>query len=781
MISLLCYWLYYAILFFLAGFHFCDWLSRVLGDREQFFSVFQALLTGVALITFLLTLIHFFVPINSTVHLSVAAWIFLTSVVRYRKLQDYFIALFENLLRTPSEVENNADRIQEQSGKWIVCGMVLIFLLGGVWLFGAIPYVNKISLEASVQNPDRVKVYYDVGEGYRESQSVVLTHQQDNVFSGVLFSRKPLDYLRFDIGEPDEIVDIEAIGINGKRFSISRKLPNVTPLQDIKLSSKGEFLLSYVVVGIDPAFTIGLWQGPIFSRAALLRNIVSIVVCFAFCLLLQKNEKFVRLGIYAFFWLKQNRQFLMRAASFLGGMIVLTLYVCSLVQGYPDEYDTDLYHAQTVRWIKEYPTIPGLGNIHLRLAFNNSWFLLASFMDVFHFSGKSYHLVNSFFYLLVGGAIMNYGQVRWEADYKVYNFSALILLLPLVWYTRGINSFSTDVVSNLLIMYLVLESLRLIETANISQKNILILLLLVCFGVSVKLILVPFLIIPFGLLLWMHDTSGTSDHYKKLGFAGMLAMVALMLLIPWIIRGVIQTGYIFWPLPSIDFFSFDWTVPASYVKRELLWIKCWPYGITPDAYLKTGSGTLLIQWLESRWAETALILGLCCLFQFLLWRSSMFTRLIRQQFTGLHLMLLLALAYWLVNAPDLRFGRGILSGLLAMMSATICTVVCQCWDHARKFCGYALVGLAIGICVSRLDEVKHITGPLPGYQEFDMEPFRFPSGLHVLSTRRPDDRCGFAEIPCIPFHYKTFKIEKRGESLTKGFRRVGYRQLPDSL
>jgi len=44
-------------------------------------------------------------------------------------------------------------------------------------------------------------------------------------------------------------------------------------------------------------------------------------------------------------------------------------------------YDTDLYHAQTVRWINEYGTVKGLGNLHSRLGFNSLWLALASLFD----------------------------------------------------------------------------------------------------------------------------------------------------------------------------------------------------------------------------------------------------------------------------------------------------------------------------------------------------------------------------------------------------------------
>ena len=41
-------------------------------------------------------------------------------------------------------------------------------------------------------------------------------------------------------------------------------------------------------------------------------------------------------------------------------------------------YDSDLYHAQSIRWIEEYGVVKGLGNIHVRFAYNSSFFALSA-------------------------------------------------------------------------------------------------------------------------------------------------------------------------------------------------------------------------------------------------------------------------------------------------------------------------------------------------------------------------------------------------------------------
>ena len=41
-------------------------------------------------------------------------------------------------------------------------------------------------------------------------------------------------------------------------------------------------------------------------------------------------------------------------------------------------YDSGLYHVQTIKWIQNFPVIPGLGNFHGRFAFNSMYFPISA-------------------------------------------------------------------------------------------------------------------------------------------------------------------------------------------------------------------------------------------------------------------------------------------------------------------------------------------------------------------------------------------------------------------
>ena len=59
----------------------------------------------------------------------------------------------------------------------------------------------------------------------------------------------------------------------------------------------------------------------------------------------------------------------------------------TIASGYPDNYDSALYHIQSIKWIEEYSTVPGLANLHSRFGFNPNiftFFALTSLVDLFH-------------------------------------------------------------------------------------------------------------------------------------------------------------------------------------------------------------------------------------------------------------------------------------------------------------------------------------------------------------------------------------------------------------
>ena len=65
----------------------------------------------------------------------------------------------------------------------------------------------------------------------------------------------------------------------------------------------------------------------------------------------------------------------------------------------PANPDTGLYHAQTIRWFETYRIVPGLGNLHERLALNSSWLVLNASLSAAFLRLRSFHLMGGVLFL----------------------------------------------------------------------------------------------------------------------------------------------------------------------------------------------------------------------------------------------------------------------------------------------------------------------------------------------------------------------------------------------
>ena len=63
---------------------------------------------------------------------------------------------------------------------------------------------------------------------------------------------------------------------------------------------------------------------------------------------------------------------------FISWLIVLLINAGPVIMD-----DTESYHLQSIKWIQEYGTVPGLVNLHERFGFNSSWFSCVALFWVF--------------------------------------------------------------------------------------------------------------------------------------------------------------------------------------------------------------------------------------------------------------------------------------------------------------------------------------------------------------------------------------------------------------
>lgn len=225
-----------------------------------------------------------------------------------------------------------------------------------------------------------------------------------------------------------------------------------------------------------------------------------------------------------------------------------------------DVYDSAFYHMQNIRWNEEYAVVPGLANLDDRFGFNSNYFLLSAIFTFRFLLGEAIYPLQPLIVTLIGCWVL------YELISSRYEMKRVVLLLSymlLFWVSiYFLGNTSTDILPNFIAFYLFANIV--LYPKNIKARYLLGMVLPV-FLLTCKLSVFPIGLISLYLLYWLCKTK----QYKVVSFA---ATMTLLILIPWLIRNVVVSGYLLYPFYQFDFFSFDWKVPIDVAIKEKAYI-----------------------------------------------------------------------------------------------------------------------------------------------------------------------------------------------------------------
>lgn len=243
---------------------------------------------------------------------------------------------------------------------------------------------------------------------------------------------------------------------------------------------------------------------------------------------------------------------------FAAALVLLMAYGTS--RGYM-HVDTGLYHAQAIRWIEEYGVVPGLGNLHSRFAYNSAAFPLCAIYGMRWAAGGAWtenmHAVQGFLALLVGIQCCGLGRLVRRKQVLVSDFVRLGAVYYLTVLFREMVSPASDYFAMLFLFYILIAWLDLLERREASVVPYALLSLLLVFTVTVKLSAAVMLLLvlkPAVLLL-------KGKRWKEIAlYIGLGILISL----PWLIRGVLISGWLFYPFTFLDVFPVDWKLEKGY-------------------------------------------------------------------------------------------------------------------------------------------------------------------------------------------------------------------------
>ena len=357
-------------------------------------------------------------------------------------------------------------------------------------------------------------------------------------------------------------------------------------------------------------------------------------------------------------------------------LIVLIAYLTFVPFNWANFNDTGIYHLQSMKWLHESRTPLGLANLHGRLGFNSSWFTVAAIVDWPVLLKESpLFIINAMVMFFTGSAIFLTFK---KTILDKISFSDYFLIFMLIaWFGKtpfNMASPAPDLPVMLLILFIVYLVICAVEKIEHFRVIIFIAIIYSVFALTIKLSALPFVLGLFILLLCMEIykrkkhldiVSDTKVYWYK------LIVSSSIIVVPWIVRNIFLSGCIVYPVSFTRFGNLKWVAKLSQVKSEMAWIRSWARKPSTPSKEVLSDWNWFQPWFRGFLRSERLFFGILFAGIILIFLCLIFNRkkilLDNKKFVIPLIITILAVVYWFITAPDLRFGYGFLFSLVLLM------------------------------------------------------------------------------------------------------------------
>jgi hypothetical protein len=336
----------------------------------------------------------------------------------------------------------------------------------------------------------------------------------------------------------------------------------------------------------------------------------------------------------------------------------------------PSNYDTGLYHLQSIKWIEQFSVVPGLANLHGRFGFNPNiftFFALTSFKDLFkqEIFSVNFTLFSIVAFYFIKRIYSLFKQQEVSNLFFVFFFIFLIIIR-----LSNLSSPSPDFSSTVIALFVFARMIDLTyQKGNLELKNYFPILILSIYLVTIKLAAIPIL-----LLFVFVFVKYKSELRKSIWLIPILCIIVA----PWLARNIITTGWLVYPFPSLDLFSFDWKVPLENVIREKESVTGWAR--SPGKGYREVLEMDFVDWIPIWWQKRmgsvhGVIFVLSIVLPLIIFIGQILKKLTVDLFTNAVIISsFLGVVFWFLLAPNWRFGEyfilvAAMSPLLALKSS----------------------------------------------------------------------------------------------------------------
>ena len=447
-------------------------------------------------------------------------------------------------------------------------------------------------------------------------------------------------------------------------------------------------------------------------------------------------------------------------------------------------YDSGLYHFNNIRWINSYPIIPGLGNLHGRLAFNQSFFLYVASLNFFPYFPFGHVIANSFLFLLAFADLTwhLYGLTQRRDRGTLFNIFFLLPYLfglAIILYISVFTNMASptpDVASSILQTVLYIWFIQIIDDVR-NQKfpndKISSLFIVATTLITVKLSNLVFVASLMAICLFYIVPRILKVSANGTGYLRVFVFLVATILV-WMIRGIFSSGYPVYPV-AIGGLNVDWAVPVEKTRFEADSIYSWArlQGRNPSKVL--GNWDWLRPWLSRTYrkykSEIIYPVLLAAVFGLMTLLLAPFRNNLRRIYLNsiFPIPIVTGILFWFYMAPDPRFAHALF--LLLPCSAFLVLMSCVYQLTGEAFgtalnIGVFMIFIFYLLPINELRELDFTAG----YQTIPSSALtekKTDSGLMVYIPLK-GDQCWDAPLPCTPYFNSELRLRVPGK-ITSGF------------
>jgi hypothetical protein len=480
----------------------------------------------------------------------------------------------------------------------------------------------------------------------------------------------------------------------------------------------------------------------------------------------------------------QDKSTLARRLGILMIALAVTCWVASRSMLPPTNYDSGLYHLQTIRWLNSFPITLGLGNLHGRLAFNQSFFTWVATLNFYPWFNHGRSIANSFLLLLTIATFVYFilpvlKRPSLLIESHPFQYVSTILALPILaylpLYSDDLISPSPDITATLLQLVLFIMFAQELARWNKGEKpkpyDSAKLTILAATAITVKLSAIVFSSIIIGIC-----TIRVWQTHRTRGAISVILPVFVIILV-LVCRGYALSGAPLYP-STIGYVSAEWSVPKEMAKEETKWILSWAR--QPGVHWRDVHGNW--DWFQP-WTRRVVrnkvgvvyplvvsaVFGIIAMILFFIYQNAR----LRWFNWVLPSPMAVALVYWFFTAPDSRFANA-LFWCLSISSTLLLLALVQGLVKKRRFAilvcvAFIIVNLwLINSTIHKCNRIKDIS--YDGWHSIKTARLvqkETASGL-VVFTPKQGDQCWDSPLPCTPYFNQRLRLRISGE-LASGF------------